>query len=71
VAYEPPPVPRQTMERTPALNGAGANSGVSPRDTAFVRPQPADQPSLRRDPGTPSLRDSILKKPLSSLYKKD
>jgi uncharacterized protein len=70
-AYERPPVPRQTMERTPALNGAGANSGVSPRDPAFVRPQPGDPPSLRRDPGTPSLRDSILKKPLSSLYKKD
>ncbi|MNL87606.1 hypothetical protein D3C87_2168380 [compost metagenome] len=31
-------------------------------------PQPA--PSIRREPGT-SLRDSILKKPLSSLYNKD
>jgi DNA helicase HerA-like ATPase len=39
---------------------------------APARPPPAQEspPSLRREPGT-SLRDSILKKPISSLYKKD
>lgn len=41
-------------------------------DTAATRTIPAREPppSLRREPGL-SLRDSILKKPLSSLYDKD
>jgi hypothetical protein len=36
------------------------------------RPAPVQEPAvpLRREPGT-SLRDSILKKPVSSLYNKD
>ncbi|MFP3544503.1 DUF87 domain-containing protein [Rhizobium sp. SIMBA_035] len=36
---------------------------------AFGNQEPA--PSIRREPGTSPLRESILKKPLSSLYKKD
>ncbi len=35
----------------------------------FGNQEPA--PSIRREPGTSPLRESILKKPLSSLYKKD
>jgi DNA helicase HerA-like ATPase len=36
---------------------------------AFGNQEPA--PSIRREPGASPLRESILKKPLSSLYKKD
>ncbi|MFS8148953.1 ATPase, partial [Rhizobium sp. BR 249] len=41
-------------------------------EPVFPRPAPpTDQPPItRREPGT-SLRESILKKPLSSLYNKD
>jgi hypothetical protein len=43
------------------------DEGLAP---ARPTPAPESPPSLRREPGT-SLRDSILKKPISSLYKKD
>lgn len=43
-------------------------SRLQPSDRTIEPPQPAS--SLRREPGL-SLRESILKKPLSSLYRKD
>jgi hypothetical protein len=43
------------------------DEGLAPPRPASAQESP---PSLRREPGT-SLRDSILKRPISSLYKKD
>jgi len=46
------------------------DSPPTPYRTAQPEPDAASGSSLRRDPGM-SLRESILKKPLSSLYRKD
>jgi hypothetical protein len=85
-SYEPP-IQRQTLaaSETPAIEPyrpdmlprAGADEVLRPRPEtpapayAAEPPPPAfgSQP-LRREGGT-SLRESILKKPLSSLYKRD
>lgn len=76
-SYRPEMLPHNSVPETPPASG--------PRHDAFVdirrdlMPQPVRRhyddaqetaPSLRREPGT-SLRESILKKPLSSLYKRD
>ncbi|MFB2607351.1 ATPase, partial [Rhizobium phaseoli] len=73
---------RELLPQTPRLDPAAPPS-VDPRldalrremrreEPIFPRPAPqADQPAItRREPGA-SLRESILKKPLSSLYNKD
>ncbi|MBY5623259.1 ATP-binding protein [Rhizobium leguminosarum] len=73
---------RELLPQTPRLDPA-APPAIDPRldalrremrrdEPVFPRPiPPADQPAVsRREPGT-SLRESILKKPLSSLYNKD
>ncbi|MGR9129948.1 ATP-binding protein [Rhizobium leguminosarum] len=73
---------RELLPQTPRLDPA-AVPAIDPRldalrremrreEPVFSRPAPAtDQPSIsRREPGT-SLRESILKKPLSSLYNKE
>ncbi|MGR9345780.1 ATP-binding protein [Rhizobium leguminosarum] len=73
---------RELLPQTPRLDPA-AVPAIDPRldalrremrreEPVFPRPAPAtDQPSIsRREPGT-SLRESILKKPLSSLYNKE
>ncbi|MBY5319468.1 MULTISPECIES: ATP-binding protein [Rhizobium] len=73
---------RELLPQTPRLDPATAPA-IDPRldalrremrrdEPVFPRPAPpADQPAVsRREPGT-SLRESILKKPLSSLYNKD
>jgi len=73
---------RELLPQTPRLDPA-AVPAIDPRldalrremrreEPVFPRPAPsADQPAItRREPGT-SLRESILKKPLSSLYNKD
>ncbi|MBY5352388.1 ATP-binding protein [Rhizobium leguminosarum] len=86
-AAPPAPAPlesyrRELLPQTPRLDPA-TSSAIDPRldalrremrrdEPVFPRPAPpADQPAVsRREPGT-SLRESILKKPLSSLYNKD
>ncbi|MBY5899333.1 ATP-binding protein [Rhizobium leguminosarum] len=73
---------RDLLPQTPRLDPA-AVPAIDPRldalrremrreEPVFPRPAPAtDQPAIsRREPGT-SLRESILKKPLSSLYNKE
>jgi len=73
---------RELLPQTPRLDPA-APPAIDPRldalrremrreEPVFPRPAPpADQPAVtRREPGT-SLRESILKKPLSGLYTKD
>jgi DNA helicase HerA-like ATPase len=73
---------RELLPQTPRLDPA-AMPAIDPRldalrremrreEPVFPRPAPAtDQPAIsRREPGT-SLRESILKKPLSSLYNKE
>ncbi|MBB2715803.1 UNVERIFIED_ORG: hypothetical protein GGE64_002901 [Rhizobium etli] len=73
---------RELLPQTPGLDPA-APPPVDPRldalrremrreEPIFPRPAPpTDQPAItRREPGS-SLRESILKKPLSSLYNKD
>ncbi|MBY5591425.1 ATP-binding protein [Rhizobium leguminosarum] len=73
---------RELLPQTPRLDPA-TSPAIDPRldalrremrrdEPVFPRPiPPADQPAVsRREPGT-SLRESILKKPLSSLYNKD
>jgi hypothetical protein len=73
---------RELLPQTPRLDPA-TSPAIDPRldalrremrrdEPVFPRPTPpADQPAVsRREPGT-SLRESILKKPLSSLYNKD
>ncbi|MBX4966573.1 ATP-binding protein [Rhizobium binae] len=73
---------RELLPQTPRLDPA-ATPSVDPRldalrremrreEPIFPRPAPQpDQPAItRREPGA-SLRESILKKPLSSLYNKD
>ncbi|MGM5055890.1 ATP-binding protein [Rhizobium leguminosarum] len=73
---------RELLPQTPRLDPA-AVPAIDPRldalrremrreEPVFPRPAPAtDQPAIsRREPGT-SLRESILKKPLSSLYNKE
>ncbi|WP_086082402.1 ATP-binding protein [Rhizobium etli] len=73
---------RELLPQAPRLDPAEPAS-IDPRldalrrelrreEPVFPRPAPpADQPPItRREPG-PSLRESILKKPLSSLYNKD
>ncbi|MBY5820288.1 ATP-binding protein [Rhizobium leguminosarum] len=73
---------RELLPQTPRLDPA-TSPAIDPRldalrremrrdEPVFPRPAPpADQPAVsRREPGT-SLRESILKKPLSSLYNKD
>lgn len=73
---------RELLPQTPRLDPAAAPA-IDPRldalrremrreEPVFPRPAaPTDQPAItRREPGT-SLRESILKKPLSSLYNKD
>ncbi|UWM73859.1 DUF87 domain-containing protein [Rhizobium sp. WSM4643] len=86
-AAPPAPAPlesyrRELLPQTPRLDPA-TSPAIDPRldalrremrrdEPVFARPAPpADQPAVsRREPGT-SLRESILKKPLSSLYNKD
>ena len=73
---------RELLPQAPRLDPA-ASPSIDPRldalrremrreEPVFPRPAPpTDQPAIsRREPGT-SLRESILKKPLSSLYNKD
>ncbi|MBB4441157.1 MULTISPECIES: ATP-binding protein [Rhizobium] len=73
---------RELLPQTPRLDPA-TSPAIDPRldalrremrrdEPVFPRPTPpVDQPAVsRREPGT-SLRESILKKPLSSLYNKD
>ncbi|API51005.1 ATPase [Rhizobium leguminosarum] len=73
---------RELLPQTPRLDPA-TSPAIDPRldalrremrrdEPVFPRPTPpANQPAVsRREPGT-SLRESILKKPLSSLYNKD
>ncbi|MDV4177152.1 ATP-binding protein [Rhizobium brockwellii] len=73
---------RELLPQTPRLDPA-TSPAIDPRldalrremrrdEPVFPRPtSPADQPAVsRREPST-SLRESILKKPLSSLYNKD
>ncbi|MGO7413233.1 ATP-binding protein [Rhizobium ruizarguesonis] len=73
---------RELLPQTPRLDPA-TSPAIDPRldalrremrrdEPVFPRPAPpADQPAIsRREPGT-SLRESILKKPLSSLYNKE
>ncbi|RWY87193.1 DUF87 domain-containing protein [Rhizobium leguminosarum] len=73
---------RELLPQTPRLDPA-TSPAIDPRldalrremrrdEPVFPRPAPpTDQPAVsRREPGT-SLRESILKKPLSSLYNKD
>ncbi|MBY3179073.1 ATP-binding protein [Rhizobium leguminosarum] len=73
---------RELLPQTPRLDPA-TSPAIDPRldalrremrrdEPVFPRPiPPADQPAVsRREPGT-SLRESILKKPLSGLYNKD
>ncbi|MBY3556618.1 ATP-binding protein [Rhizobium laguerreae] len=73
---------RELLPQTPRLDPA-TSPAIDPRldalrremrrdEPVFPRPAPpADQPAVsRREPGT-SLRESILKKPLSGLYNKD
>ncbi|MBY5700013.1 ATP-binding protein [Rhizobium leguminosarum] len=73
---------RELLPQTPRLDPA-TSPAIDPRldalrremrrdEPVFPRPTPpADQPAVsRREPST-SLRESILKKPLSSLYNKD
>ncbi|MBY3120056.1 ATP-binding protein [Rhizobium laguerreae] len=73
---------RELLPHTPRLDPA-TSPAIDPRldalrremrrdEPVFPRPiPPADQPAVsRREPGT-SLRESILKKPLSGLYNKD
>ncbi|MGO6720326.1 ATP-binding protein [Rhizobium ruizarguesonis] len=73
---------RELLPQTPRLDPA-TSPAIDPRldalrremrrdEPVFARPAPpADQPAVsRREPGT-SLRESILKKPLSSLYNKE
>ncbi|MGO7212550.1 ATP-binding protein [Rhizobium ruizarguesonis] len=73
---------RELLPQTPRLDPA-TSPAIDPRldalrremrrdEPVFARPAPpADQPAIsRREPGT-SLRESILKKPLSSLYNKE
>ncbi|MGO8099403.1 ATP-binding protein [Rhizobium leguminosarum] len=73
---------RELLPQTPRLDPA-TSPAIDPRldalrremrrdEPVFPRPAPpADQPAVsRREPGT-SLRESILKKPLSSLYNKE
>ncbi|RUM24471.1 DUF87 domain-containing protein [Rhizobium vallis] len=73
---------RELLPQAPRLDPASSPS-IDPRldalrremrreEPVFPRPAaPTDQPAItRREPG-PSLRESILKKPLSSLYNKD
>jgi uncharacterized protein len=72
--YRPDMLPRPGNEAEPTLEsklaelrrGMLIDEGLAARPTAA----PESPPSLRREPGT-SLRDSILKRPISSLYKKD
>ncbi len=61
------PLRRQTDVYEPAPRHE-YQSRLQPSDRTIEPPQPAS--SLRREPGL-SLRESILKKPLSSLYRKD
>lgn len=73
---------RELLPQAPRLDPASSPS-IDPRldalrremrreEPVFPRPAaPTEQPAItRREPGT-SLRESILKKPLSSLYNKD
>ncbi|AUW43447.1 ATP-binding protein [Rhizobium leguminosarum] len=73
---------RELLPQTPRLDPA-TSPAIDPRldalrremrrdEPVFARPAPpTDQPAVsRREPGT-SLRESILKKPLSSLYNKE
>jgi Predicted ATPase len=76
-SYRPEMLPRNSIPDTPPID---------PRHDAFadirreLMPPPIRRsydderepvPPIRREPGTSSLRESILKKPLSSLYKRD
>lgn len=61
-----PAAPRQPAPDTKLEQGAQQAPPVQRRFEAGGQPQP----TLRREPGT-SLRESILRKPLSSLYNKD
>ncbi|MCL6708199.1 DUF87 domain-containing protein [Pseudomonas sp. R2.Fl] len=77
-SYRPEMLPRNSVPDAPPID---------PRRDAFadirreLMPPPVQRqydsepeqpaPSIRREPGTSSLRESILKKPLSSLYKRD
>jgi DNA helicase HerA-like ATPase len=80
--YRPDMLPRPN--NAPSASGSQAEPTLESKlaelrrgmliDEGLAPPRPAsaqeNPPSLRREPGT-SLRDSILKRPISSLYKKD
>lgn len=77
--YRPDMLPRSAIPQTAAPVQTSIDSRLSELrresrgdDTAGTRTIPAREapPSLRREPGL-SLRDSILRKPLSSLYDKE
>lgn len=80
------PAPREPLSSSPSRDSFGAPADMSSIDSRLEAlrremraeprqpPRPAEPPaapaSIRREPGV-SLRESILKKPLSSLYDKD
>jgi len=76
--YRPDMLPRTALpDEPPRYTRRFDDPGETPAPSHAARsfPQPAPErsepaPSIRREPGL-SLRESILKKPLSSLYKKD
>ena len=74
--YRPDMLPRTAQPDQPALYASRRDDpSDSLRDPYAARPQPSPErtdpaPSIRRESGS-SLRESILKKPLSSLYRKD
>ena len=76
--YRPDMLPRTATVQPTASTQTSIDSRLAElrrefrSDDAGARPTPAREqpPSLRRESG-PSLRDSILRKPLSSLYDKD
>ena len=76
--YRPDMLPRTALSEEPARYARRfEDPSETVREPYAARPQPQPPldrsepaPSIRREPGS-SLRESILKKPLSSLYRKD
>lgn len=76
--YRPDMLPRAPIPDEPPRYGARSDEAAPPaRDPYAARShtpafadRPDPTPTIRREPGS-SLRESILKKPLSSLYRKD
>ncbi|MBW8446244.1 MAG: DUF87 domain-containing protein [Arenimonas sp.] len=74
--YRPDMLPRTARTEEPPRYARRLDDPTDTvRDPYAARPQPPLErtepaPSIRREPGS-SLRESILKKPLSSLYRKD